>query len=147
MPFPWRFKLFDCLGLKLLCISGTHKLKILTIETLSSELAGIKIVVPSPQELTLQFPLEGQGTCVVDMAVCPNLKKFTAFNLKDQEFCNLISKFPLLCVVLSLRWLQFQVISLSTCQLCTVQVWRQSILMLPTYFPVISGITHLPLYQ
>ncbi|GAY59900.1 hypothetical protein CUMW_198030 [Citrus unshiu] len=108
---------FECLGLKLLCISGAHKLKILTIETLSSELKGVKIVASSLQQLTLQFPFEGQGTPVVDIAVCPNLKKFRAFNLLGQEFCTLISKFPLLEDLSLFACSSFERITISSYQL------------------------------
>lgn len=87
----------SCFGLKYLCISDAHKLKILTLEELSSEIQSVEIVVPSLQKLTLRIFSYG-ALPVLNVAGCPHLKKLILFefNLNDREFHHLISKFPLL---------------------------------------------------
>ncbi|GAY51185.1 hypothetical protein CUMW_132340 [Citrus unshiu] len=87
----------SCFGLKFLSISDAHKLKILTLEELSSEIQSIEIVVPSLQKLALGIFTFGAPP-VLNVAECPHLKKLIllVFPLNDREFHHLISKFPLL---------------------------------------------------
>lgn len=87
----------SCFGLKFLFISDAHKLKILTLEELSSEIQSIEIVVPSLQKLALGIFTFGVPP-VLNVAECPHLKKLIllVFSLNDREFHHLILKFPLL---------------------------------------------------
>ena len=92
------------------------KLKIMEIFTYLDEVECFEIAAPSLQNCTLWF--DGRmGSCVIDMTKCPLLNYFNLMgnNLTDQQFHNIVSKFPLLenlrCVfVISLQMLQFQVI-------------------------------------
>ncbi|KAH9666168.1 putative F-box/LRR-repeat protein [Citrus sinensis] len=109
----------NCSGLKFLCICEAHKLKILTIRSESIELESINIVVPGLQQLSLIFTLSWGGPRVVDVAACPLLEKLylTSFKLKDEEFHNFISKFPLLKDLLLCGCLLLERIKISSNQL------------------------------
>lgn len=78
------------LGLKFFSVSKAHKLKNMVIVDYSRSSELESIVAPSLQQLTLM--------CVIVVATCPNLKKLhlSEIVLEDQEFHELISKFPLL---------------------------------------------------
>ncbi|KAK4859013.1 hypothetical protein QYF36_025319 [Acer negundo] len=79
------------------CVSPAPKLKILTIDLSSgfSNVDIIEIVSPSLQQCTIISVLSG---CVIDMAGCYDLKflDLTDAAISDEDFHNLILKFPLL---------------------------------------------------
>ncbi|KAK0579186.1 hypothetical protein LWI29_022404 [Acer saccharum] len=80
-----------------ICVSPAPKLKILTIDLSLSHSGAeiIEIVSPSLQQCTLSALRRG---CVIDMAGCYDLKYFdlTDAVISDEDFHNLILKFPLL---------------------------------------------------
>ncbi|KAK3179736.1 hypothetical protein Dsin_032921 [Dipteronia sinensis] len=98
-----------CWHCKRIRIYHAPKLKILTIDTFSSGLSdyddilvdveSIEIVAPSLQQCTLVIV---QWSCVIDMVGCADFKHFnlTGACILDQEFHNLISKFPLLEILI-----------------------------------------------
>ncbi|KAK0578400.1 hypothetical protein LWI29_009769 [Acer saccharum] len=79
------------------CVSPAPKLKILTIDSSSSlsDVDVIEIVSPSLQQCTIISDL---SDCVIDMAGCYDLKylNLTDAEISDEDFHNLILKFPLL---------------------------------------------------
>lgn len=85
----------SCFGLKFLCISGAHKLKILMMKALSYE--SVDILAPSLQELTLSF-FPYSAPPLLNVVECAHLKKLllSEFPLNGRELHHLISKCPLL---------------------------------------------------
>ncbi|TXG68963.1 hypothetical protein EZV62_003898 [Acer yangbiense] len=86
-----------CWGVKRFCVSNALKLKVMEIFTYYDEVECFKIAAPSLEECTLWFE-KRMRSCVIDMTKCPSLNYFNLVgaNLTDQQFHNIVSKFPLL---------------------------------------------------
>ncbi|KAK4838710.1 hypothetical protein QYF36_015833 [Acer negundo] len=100
----------------------TLKLCGCNLEQSSAYTISIEIVAPSLQQCTLACV---QMSCVIDMVRCADLKYFSLISagILDQEFHNLISKFPLL-EKLTMYGCILERVSLSNNQLKELQVFH-----------------------
>ncbi|TXG73851.1 hypothetical protein EZV62_002430 [Acer yangbiense] len=120
-----------CWHCKRICVSHLPKLNILTIDTSSSisydfdndfyHVESIEIVAPSLQQCTLVCV---KRPCMIEMAGCADLKYFnlTFSDILDQEFHNLISKFPLLEKLVVCDCFHLERVALSSNRLKELQI-------------------------
>ncbi|TXG57682.1 hypothetical protein EZV62_015511 [Acer yangbiense] len=106
------------------CISHAPKPKILTIDASSNfcYVQNIEIIAPSLQQCIIIFV---KAACVIDMAGCSDLKylNLTDVYILDQDFHNLISKFPLLEKLIVRKCAFLERLTLSSNRLKELQVF------------------------